>query len=129
MFARKTIPQVPGSITKMDIDNEAKAIDYLRSQSQHRNIIQVFRHGWLISPGQTASLPIYRFDMELGDLTLHQFIQDKFGEDPFPGITPWELWTILLDIEGGLMFIHQRQMIHRDLKPANSKLFLLVVLN
>jgi serine/threonine protein kinase len=114
-----------GSITAKDIENEVKAIEKLRSHSQHKNIIKVFRHDWMVS---NSSFPVYHFDMELGDLTLAQFIQDKFYCDPFPGIALWEVWPIMLDLEGGLTFLHRRQLIHRDLKPANSEGLLLIVL-
>jgi serine/threonine protein kinase len=71
-----------------------------------------------------GSIPVYLFDMELGDQTLANFIQDRFNTGPWARPDLGEVWTIMLDLAGGLIFLHRRKMIHRDLKPANGYTFL-----
>ena len=76
------------------------------------------------STGRTSPLPVYYVDMELGDMTLQQYIREAYTQDNrvnYPGIPPENVFLVMLDIVGGLGFLHQRHMIHRDLKPANSK--------
>src|SRR5271155_5331271 len=116
-FARKTI-HLAGPITKEDVENEAAAVEKLRTQSRHANVVQVFTHDWMVSLGRTSPLPVYFVDMELCRTTLEDFIRDY---DP---VVEFDVWSIMLDIQRGLMFLHQRHMIHRDLKPANSNVSL-----
>jgi serine/threonine protein kinase len=59
-----------------------------------------------------------------GDQTLANFIQDRFNTGPWARPDLGEVWAIMLDLAGGLRFLHRRKMIHRDLKPANGYTFL-----
>ena len=99
---RKTI-HLSGPITEEDVESEATAVEKLRSQSPHRNVIQVFRHGWMPSHGRMSPFPVYFVDMELGHLTLEQFIRARYYEQSSVAIPIEEIWRIMLDIAGGLI--------------------------
>jgi serine/threonine protein kinase len=81
-------------------------------------VIKVLPQGELLSKG-------LRFiDMEFCDFNLKQFNDtnwtsaDAFYHDFFPK----QAWNIMMQIAGGLVFIHAKGFIHRDLKPQNGSL-------
>ena len=118
-FARKTI-HLSGPITKQDIENEAITIEKLRKYKRHRNIVTIFRHGWLVSHARgNVPLPVYFIDMELGDQNLDQYIKGRYSRANGK-LSLLEIWVIMLDIAAGLDHLHRRAIIHRDLKPANG---------
>jgi serine/threonine protein kinase len=109
-------------MTKEDIDSEATAVEKLRTQVPHRNVVQVFRHGWIKSLARgNVPLPVYFVDMELGDQTLQNYISLLFSS-PRGGISPGDIWAIMVQISAGVEYLHRRSMVHRDIKPANSTL-------
>jgi len=80
------------------------------------NILTVFRHRWM----ETTQGEVYMIDMELGDGTLLDYIQEVYsGSDKSPP-GPIFIWNVMQQISAGLGEIHKRGIIHRDLKPANS---------
>lgn len=96
------------------------------------NIITIFDHGWIESPG------FYFIDMELCESTLSSYfdyLRDGsslgFGIDDrlAPVVVDKEsalsmrmqnIWTIGIHIARGLEFLHAQRIVHRDLKPANG---------
>jgi serine/threonine protein kinase len=107
------------------IKNEASVVTKL-CMCGHPNIIQVFNHG------RMSEYPYYFIDMELCDLTLDDYVTQRWapqGEERgsyFMGkLSVMEKMKqtadILNDVTTGVAFIHQQKAIHRDLKPSNSK--------
>jgi serine/threonine protein kinase len=108
-----------------DILNEVRAIEKLRKNGGHPNIITVFDDGWLNDDVH------YFFDMELCVLNLERFIQGNFGHvlglpqylDPQYGTEELgclNMWSIMTQITSGLEFMHSLKQLHRDLKPQNG---------
>lgn len=99
--------------------------------SKHRNIVQVMHHDWFESSFG------YFIDMELCDLTLHEYINNRsifvqqrsdflnppifVSDDCSMHLNLLNIWTIITHIAQGLEFIHRERYSHRDLKPPNSK--------
>jgi len=108
-------------VTREDVDNEANAIDRLRTDPPGRQIVRVFRHGWLKSATRdNAPLPMYFIDMEIGQYSLEYLLRSIEGSFATSAVL-----GIMGAIIAGISFIHRKGMIHRDLKPANSKTFCL----
>lgn len=81
------------------------------------NIVQVVRHGWL-APFKSH----YYFDMEFCDETLDHYIAfPPFSREEIPVMHLLaRSLPIIIDIAGGLKFIHGHNQVHRDLKPKNG---------
>ena len=60
--------------------------------------------------------------MELEDQNIDAFIRHRYCVAPPPGnrLSPFEIWSIMLQVALGLSFMHKHALIHRDLRPANS---------
>jgi len=111
----------------------------LAKDGGHPNIVLALHHGAL-------SRHQYYFDMELCDLTLHEYIhgtrpeeivnavanlgdplKTTFAEVTFVNkesgleTTLLNIWTIMSHVAAGLEFMHERGQVHRDLKPKNSE--------
>ena len=132
MFARKLIRPF-GDIKVEDISNEIRAVEKLCTPGTHKNIVAVTKHGKLP--------PSYYFlDMELCDLSLEAFIEQKwtapmretvpyFTANPPPLKRMAQIWDIMVDLSRGVSFIHAHGEVHRDLKPRNSTFFSCQILN
>lgn len=134
-FARKLI-QVTHPEVEETIKNEANALDSLFHNGRHKNLIEVFKHGWLDSLENN-----YFIDMELADLSMADYIHYVFHN----ATPPFELFiddksnpiltrrdcseiqrlhntcAIGHQIASGLLFMHEHGYVHRDLKPENGK--------
>jgi serine/threonine protein kinase len=73
----------------------------------------------------------YYIDMELCDLSLHEYIHRDpessvpesipyFIQDAPSSVKVLQIWNIMKHILSGVEFIHNNREIHRDLKPQNS---------
>ena len=137
-FARKTI-RCGGAITKEDIETEARVVEWLLEVGRHQNMVRMLDHGWLESVYNC-----YFIDMELCDLTLHDYIA-YHHDKPLPEglafdmVSVWDelgpvflasesaggtkihnAWVIGTHIARGLEFMHTHKFVHRDLKPKNG---------
>jgi serine/threonine protein kinase len=100
--------------------------------SEHRNIVQVLQHDWFKSNSE------YYIDMELCDLTLHDYIHNRASfigqhsdlshhspifvfDDCSAHLNLLNVCAIINHIARGLEFIHQEHYTHRDIKPLNGK--------
>jgi serine/threonine protein kinase len=112
----------------LNITNEVRAINKLRTNGGHANIVAVLDHGWLKDDAY------YFFDMELCVLNLEGFIEGNFGhvlglpQYLDPGYAKEELgclnmWSIMMQITSGVEFMHDFKELHRDLKPRNGMSF------
>lgn len=132
MFARKIVRPF-GQADEHAIDSETKAVHELVQSGGHSNIISILDHGWLDSPYH-----YYFIDMELCELSLHQYIHDTRSlsiDDVFMDkLSPvfvrkdvslltfaLNIWTIMREIVAGVEFLHSQNQVHRDLKPHNGK--------
>lgn len=108
-------------MAKEDIEDEASAIDRLRAPIPNKNVVHVFRHGWLKSHIRPDGFQrVYYVDMELGRQSLEDYIHQRYHSVPPVHPQLHEIYGIIQQIASGITFIHQRGMVHRDLKPANS---------
>jgi serine/threonine protein kinase len=111
--------------------NEAHAITKLCAPGSHRNIVEVWRHGWL-----PVSRSYYFFDMEFCEYNLADYIshieepallfdreKQKFQYIQLT-FNLGEALDILGQIANGLIHIHKFDQVHRDLKPQNGILSL-----
>src|SRR5277367_1696806 len=137
VFARKVI-RIQGS-NEEGAKNERDALNLIHRNGPHINIIDVFKHGRLDTPEE-----VYFIDMELADLSLHDYIGYFFpgegkplsslripsGEfDPVFSRTNiinhskierlHATCAIGVQIASGLRFLHDGGLAHRDLKPHN----------
>lgn len=131
-FARKLI-RVTNSNRK-SIENESLVVSSLVKNGGHANIVSFLKHGWLIGSGC-----VYLIDMELGDFTLHDYIEyhntpsSSMKSSPLPPFTPAfvqkdcsplqrirNIWVIASHIAHGIQFLHDHGYVHRDLKPSNG---------
>jgi serine/threonine protein kinase len=135
VFARKLV-RLAGRVSEADIKNEAEVVSSIRAKGGHRNIIEVFDHGWL-----KGSVNVYFIDMELGDFTLADYIdyhgnvsKSSFDFSAIQASIPVLLdrnctliqrmhnsWSIASHIAEGLEFLHMHHQVHRDLKPSNGE--------
>ena len=110
-----------------EIENEIRVIEKIRMQNGHENVVQITNHGWLIKS------EAYFIDMELCEFTLRDFLNKnvkvKSGEvywqrkPTLDGHSCFNIFTILIHIATGLVFLHQIAECHRDVKPENSASF------
>jgi serine/threonine protein kinase len=127
---------VSSSVPEDLIKNEASIVDSIREHGGHENIIGVLKHGWL----RGMALNVYFIDMELGTLTLADYIRYcKSFKSPtldvaaIPASSPvfihkdgtlleriGNMWTIGLHLARGLEFMHRLGHVHRDMKPSNG---------
>src|SRR5271170_3907673 len=121
-----------GQVSKEDIENEARVVSSLMKIGGHENIITIITHDWL------PLSSYYYIDMELCDLTLHDYINYLAKRKPAPfeissKISPvfvtvdppvsmrvYNMWTVGSHIARGLEFMHEQDHVHRDLTPRNG---------
>jgi serine/threonine protein kinase len=131
-FARKVIRCI-GGITEADIQKEADNITSLLRNGGHANIVNILQHGNLRSSGDC-----YIIDMELCDLTLHDYIRYRRSEvsvdfsivdtlapvfavkDCTSLMRMRNVWEITSHVANALEFMHSSGQVHRDLKPSNG---------
>jgi serine/threonine protein kinase len=132
VFARKIL-RVIGQVSTADLENERKNIAALIENGGNKNIITIINHGWM------RELDYYFIDMELCELTLHDYVKYLAGSNelPFdidasmspvfiekessPFVRMHNTWTIGSHMASGLEFMHKHHQVHRDLKPHNGK--------
>jgi serine/threonine protein kinase len=86
------------------------------------NIVQVLDHGLL------ANYPYYFIDMELCDLSLHDFIHRSTSCEPSESIPYFtkgggsilQIWDIMSQIARGVEYVHSQGQVHRDITPGNG---------
>ncbi len=131
VFARKIV-RIIGQVRKEDINNEARLISSFIENGGHNNIVTIMAHGWI------TSFNYYFIDMELCELSLHDYIGyfadwTPLGFEIVPAMSPvfvektcspvlriQNIWTIGTHIVRGLEFMHANVQVHRDLKPQNG---------
>ena len=109
---------------KVHVEREVKTIQKLCGPRTHPNIVQVMNHGLL------WSYPYYYIDMEICDMSLEDYLNQKTSPDPSVLLPCFvggggldsliQTWTIMSQIASGVQYIHCENQIHRDIKPANS---------
>jgi serine/threonine protein kinase len=108
------------------IQDEARAIDELFKEGTHRNLVRIFRHGWLYPHSD-----YYFIDMELCQCNLKSYVRpDGVLPEDYPQfflpdkvtVDTKVMWRIARDIAAGLEFLHGLDKVHRDLKPVNGKI-------
>lgn len=125
-FARKLF-YLPDSRNRALIENETRALRKL-CNGTHPNLIVV------LNMDRFRFSPLYFIDMELCDLSLHDYLYptselnySAIGLPPFiktlpPSGKSLHIWNIMKQIVAGVEFIHSHDEVHRDLKPRNSGL-------
>src|ERR1700694_5976076 len=100
-------------------------IDRLIADGGHENMINVFKHDWLLNER-------YYIDMELCLFNLQHFIDEDVksalglskyfdpGQSSDQNLQSLSMWSILTSISKGLEYIHRSGELHRDLKPQNG---------
>ena len=116
-MARKLL-HIP-SIDERALQKEVLAITRLCGPDTHPNIVQVLNHDMM------SNAVVYFIDMELCDLSLHEFVHCESSEGIPYSITslaqnPFLLWDIMSQISNGVEYIHHQGQVHRDIKPRNS---------
>ena len=121
-------------VPESDILNEASVVSSIRGHGGHEHIIEVLDHGWL-----KGSFKVYYIDMELGSMTLADYI-DYFRGANLPTVDidllecqpvvsrrccllpekMQNMWIICSHIAKALEFLHYHRYVHRDLKPSNG---------
>lgn len=109
-----------------------RAVVKLCNPGAHRNIVAVLRYGKL------PRSYFYFLDMELCDLNLEAYIQQKWtpnvrGKVPHLVVMDdlpekdslSQVADIMHDLVAGVAFIHSHKEIHRDLKPQNGMVLVL----
>jgi serine/threonine protein kinase len=130
VFARKIIRNV----TEADIANEITVIEFIKSVNGHKNILEMFFHGWF-----KGAFRVYYIDMELAQTTLMEYIAAfRTRTSPFnflnSALEPeflssnctvedriLNVWAIRKHLADGLVFLHGHGYAHRDIKPSNGK--------
>jgi serine/threonine protein kinase len=118
-----------GRMTK-ELRNEVRAVEKLCQPGVCCNVVSIYNHGRL----QADSLH-YFLDLELCDFNLEQYISGKWTpalqprvhnltDCVKPDVKMAQIWKIMEDILGGLVFIHFKSEVHRDLKPRNGLFYL-----
>lgn len=116
---------------KDEVENEVNALQGLQRLGVQKNIVTVFKHGWLPRSDLHFRSGLYHIDMELCDLNLQDYMEQKwtpemrkrifyFTENLPARMRVGQIWDIMEDITKGVSFLHQNNMIHRDLKPSNG---------
>jgi serine/threonine protein kinase len=132
VFARKLIRV--SRHNRASVENESRIVSSLAERGGHPNIVAVLNQGWLVGAGG-----IYFIDMELGDLTLHDYIEYHTSSSssmegfPLPLFSTGfvqkscsrfqrfhNIWIVGRDVVRGLEFLHSHDYVHRDLKPSNG---------
>jgi serine/threonine protein kinase len=65
-------------------------------------------------------LPVYFFDMELGEQSLDDYIKTHYRSTTPALPQNSVIWSIMRQIASALAFMHASGLIHRDIKPANG---------
>jgi serine/threonine protein kinase len=121
VFARKII-RLYADVQEKDIKNEIRAVVLLcMSHNPHKNIISVFDCGCLLAP-------CYYIDMELCGYNLEVWIRRQRDHEKAENVASTtteesrmaQIREIMLDIIGGVIYIHSQKQTHRDLKPRNG---------
>jgi serine/threonine protein kinase len=132
VFARKLIRV--SRQNRASVENESLIVSSLGEHGGHSNIVAVLKQGWLVGSGG-----IYFIDMELGDFTLHDYIEYHSAPSssiegiPLPPFSAGfvqkscsqlqrlhNIWIVGRDVAGGLQYLHSHGYVHRDLKPSNG---------
>lgn len=117
--------QLLGPTSSNAIENEVRNIDLI-STERHKNLVHVYEHGRLkyyLHGSETiqSPLPVYAIDMELGNGSLTQHIEERFHSSKPPFFfRSVDVWNIMSQIAAGIEFLHRKGIIHRDLKPDNG---------
>jgi hypothetical protein len=105
------------------VEKEVRAIKVLCRLGAHENVVQVYHHGLLWYRDS------YFIDMELCNLSLHDYIHQKTPVQLPESLQPFlkgdgsslpQIWTIMSQIAKGVEYIHSQHQIHRDIKPSNG---------
>jgi serine/threonine protein kinase len=123
-FARKLL-HIP-RIKRQQIEYEARAIRKICGKGSHSRIVEILKLGEL------QNTDYYFIDMELCDLNLGEYIYRSTPPNPSesipyfiknapPPLKAQQIWNIMIQIAGGVKYMHSLNVVHRDLKPANGR--------
>jgi serine/threonine protein kinase len=111
------------------LQKEVQAVSTLCGPGTHVNIVQILNHG------QLSNDTYYFIDMELCDLSLHDYIHQKPVSGELESIpyfirgagstSSLQIWIVMSQIAAGVEYIHGKGHIHRDIKPSNGTVSLL----